>query len=191
MPANRSLPCNVTAPAIRMRAALRMLLPADHKEGIHSLLEPSFHRLSQAPLARVDTCIHVLPLTKAGKGWLMCWHLELTSPWRLAQRSAWRKLICPRSLSSSWVVGPHAPGEQLVLENARLASSRDLDHILSIVNNAAVNIGVHVSFQISVFTSRNRLAGSNGILIYFIFCTCQVAYGILVSQPGTEPRPWQ
>ena len=38
-------------------------------------------------------------------------------------------------------------------------------HLLVIVNSAAMNIGVHVSFQIRVFsgyTPRSRIAGSYG-----------------------------
>ena len=43
-------------------------------------------------------------------------------------------------------------------------------HVLAIVNNAAVNIGVHGSFQIRVFifsryVSRSGIAGSYGISI--------------------------
>ena len=43
-------------------------------------------------------------------------------------------------------------------------------HVLAIVNNAAVNIGVHGSFQIrvflfSIYVSRSGIAGSYGISI--------------------------
>ena len=42
-------------------------------------------------------------------------------------------------------------------------------HILAIVNSAAVNIGVHVSFQIMVFSGclpRSGIAGSYGSSIF-------------------------
>ena len=47
-------------------------------------------------------------------------------------------------------------------------------HVLAIVNNAAVNNGVHVSFRISVFVffrylPRSRLVGSHGSSIFSFF----------------------
>ena len=45
-------------------------------------------------------------------------------------------------------------------------------HVLAIVSSAAVNIGVHVSFQIMVFFSsmpRNRIAGSYGSSVFNFF----------------------
>ena len=48
-------------------------------------------------------------------------------------------------------------------------------HILAIVNNAAMNTGVHVTFQISVFVSfryirRSGITGSDGISIFIGNC---------------------
>ena len=45
-------------------------------------------------------------------------------------------------------------------------------HVLAVVNRAAVNIGVHVSFQIMVFSrymSRSGIAGSYGNSIFSFF----------------------
>ena len=45
-------------------------------------------------------------------------------------------------------------------------------HVLAIVNLAAVNIGVHVSFQIMVFSGympRSGIAGSYGSCIFSFF----------------------
>ena len=47
-------------------------------------------------------------------------------------------------------------------------------HILEVVNNALMNIGVHVSFQISVFgffrcIPRSGIAGSSGSYLFSVF----------------------
>ena len=73
-------------------------------------------------------------------------------------------------------------------------------HVLAIVNSAAMNIGVHVSFQIMVFSRympRSGIAGSYGssfffhfFLFFFLFFWLHsTACGILVPWPGIEPLP--
>ena len=46
-------------------------------------------------------------------------------------------------------------------------------HVLAVVNNAAVNVGVHVSFGIKVFSvcmPRSGIAGSYGSSVYHCGC---------------------
>ena len=57
----------------------------------------------------------------------------------------------------------------------------DCLHVLAIVNSAAVNIGVHVSFWIRVFSGympRNGMAGSYG---NSVFCLVRNLYTVLCS----------
>ena len=46
--------------------------------------------------------------------------------------------------------------------------------VLAIVNSAAVNIGVHLSFQITIFSRympRSGIAGSYGSTVIFLICS--------------------
>ena len=59
-------------------------------------------------------------------------------------------------------------------------------HILPIINNAAVNTGVHVSFQITVFVffgyiPRSRISGSYDSSV-FSFLRTSILFSILASQ---------
>ena len=61
-------------------------------------------------------------------------------------------------------------------------------HVLAIANSAAMNTGVHISFQIMVFfryMSRSGIAGSYGIFSLFITLTCLI-YNSKRSQLGRE-----
>ena len=69
----------------------------------------------------------------------------------------------------------------------------DRFHVLAIVNIAAMNIGVHVSFQIQIFVfsryvPRREIAQSNANSIFReFFWPCLASHGMLVPQPGIEP----
>ena len=65
-------------------------------------------------------------------------------------------------------------------------------HILSIVNNAAINIGVHISFQISVFIFLGQIpcseiTGSYGISIFCFFEELQTILFSIVAAPVCIP----
>ena len=71
----------------------------------------------------------------------------------------------------------------------------DRFHVLAIVNIAAMNIGVHVSFQIQIFVfsryvPRREIAQSNANSIFReFFWPCLAACGILFPQPEIELAP--
>ena len=58
-------------------------------------------------------------------------------------------------------------------------------HILAMVNGAIVNIGVHVSFQISVFVFFTHIS----FYFFLISCPHHATDEILFPQPGIEPMP--
>ena len=118
----------------------------------------------------------------------VCTNLSLEPRWP----NYWFPHICYNSTPSCLgpvvlKVWPIRYMQQVVFIHSSVSRQLDCFHVLAIVNSAAMNIGVHVSFWIMVFSGympRNRIAGSYGSTIFSFFFK---GTSILFSQR----RKWQ
>ena len=103
----------------------------------------------------------------------VCTNLSLEPRWP----NYWFPHICYNSTPSCLgpvvlEVWPIRYMQQVVFIHSSVSRQLDCFHVLAIVNSAAMNIGVHVSFWIMVFSGympRNRIAGSYGSTIFSFF----------------------